>query len=91
MPKITFSVRPDLHNWNGYASSGNPHTVDADSKLAKEISAAYSAGALVGVEGKLPPVQSDQDSLKAQEKAMKSGVWQEGNALAYLARKEEDE
>lgn len=83
---MKFSVRPDLHSWNGYLSAENPHEVDdIDPKL---VAAAAAAGVLINVEGKLPSVQSDEDSLKVQEKAMKSGVWQEGNLLAYEARKE---
>ena len=106
MAKVTFSVRPDLLKWGSdygeYLSADNPHEVDADLGLQKQVAAAAAQGSLVDVSGMSASaessIESDEDSLKTQAKAMESGVWQEGQTLqaeideaAKAAALEEDE
>lgn len=89
MAKVKFRVRQDLYKWGCdhgvFASSENPHEVNANKEFAAQIAAAEAHGSLVDVvfEGGAPKgaVESQADSEKKLAKAMADGTWQEGNYL----------
>lgn len=88
MAKVVFSVRPDLLKWacnhGEFLSADNPHEVDANAAFAGQIASAAAQGSLIDVSGAPEnAVQSDEDSMKVQEKAQADGVWQEGQAMQH--------
>lgn len=90
--KVSFKVSPHLSTWSGDEIEGTfaPHVVHELTLTRKvqvqQIAAAEAAGSLINVgydsaaaEHAKDAVESDEDSLKYQEKAIADGSWGEAN------------
>lgn len=108
--KVSFKVSPHLTSWSSEEfdepfNSPIVHEVNVTKKAqVQQIAAAEAAGSLLDVKYDDDAqkhadgaVESDEDSLKYQEKVMADGSWQEANAaqfelqLAQAVEVEEDD
>lgn len=98
MPKrntaMIVELSPGIASWayeDTTLAGGTSHNIDADPRLANAIAGAAAAGTLRIIEGDVPAdaVESDEDSLKKQDVAMRARtelIGDRDRALAAVAQ-----